>query len=494
MERNGSHALKCIYTNIDGLNSTKGSELNIIVHRESPDIVCLAETKLTDNCTLSQFVDCADYHVFRKDRRIGCGGGVLIMVKKPISSDELLNEAWDDVEVVVCQLRFGRHLLIVACMYRPPGSQLNYNAQIRKSLRAVTASKQDQVLICGDFNYREINWHDNEVNGGVFSEQAKFLDECANSYLYQHVMDFTRVRGEDRPSVLDLVLTRNELEVTKLEYVAPIGSSDHCLLSFLFSIEGATCSYNHTPRRNFQKGNYAKASKIFDDVNWENILSQKRVNDAWDIFLTHYQNAISQTVPFYPDTRRKQGKKKWITREVLKHVRKKEEAWVRLRKNRKSKRLKEIYTQIRNTATRVVRKAKFDFEHKLAREIKSDPKGFYSYARSKTSIKEEILMVKREDGSMTKNLAETCEEMNDQFQKVFNRTGNITPTGIDSYNGVILESCDVAIDNVLNALLQLKTPSAPGPDGVHPTVLKSCARSLAKPMSIIFQKSLDARS
>ena len=75
-------------------------------------------------------------------------------------------------------------------------------------------------------------WHGSEVNGGLCSEQAKFSDECANSFLYQHVMNFTRVRGNDLPSVLDLVLTRNELEVTELEYVAPIGSSDHCALSF----------------------------------------------------------------------------------------------------------------------------------------------------------------------------------------------------------------------------------------------------------------------
>ena len=197
---------------------------------------------------------------------------------------------------------------------------------------------------------------------------------------------------------------------------------------FLFSIEGVTCSHKHNQgRRNFQKGDYAKASKMFGDVSWENILSQKSVNDAWDIFFTHYQQVIGQTVPYYPDMRGNQGKKKWITREVLKHVQKKEEAWVKFRRNRKSRRLREVYTQIGNTATRIVRKAKFDFQHKLAQEIRATPKAFYSYARSKTTIKEEILMVKRKDGKMTRNLEETCEEMNEQFQKVFNRTSDITP-------------------------------------------------------------------
>ena len=79
------------------------------------------------------------------------------MVKKSVTSTQLLKEVWDDVEAVVCQLRFRRHILIVACMYRPPGSQLYYNTQIRKSLHAVATSKQDQVLFCGDFNCKEIN-------------------------------------------------------------------------------------------------------------------------------------------------------------------------------------------------------------------------------------------------------------------------------------------------------------------------------------------------
>ena len=110
-----------------------------------------------------------------------------------------------------------------------------------------------------------------------------------------------------------------------------------------------------------------------------------------------------------------------------KHVQKKEEAWARFRKNRKSRRLREVYTQIRNIVTRIVRKAKFDFEYKLTQEIRATPKTFYLYACSKTTNKEEILMVKRKDGKMTRKLKETCEEIKEQFQKVFNRTSDITP-------------------------------------------------------------------
>ena len=43
-----------------------------------------------------------------------------------------------------------------------------------------------------------------------------------------------------------------------------------------------------------------------------------------------------------------------------------------------------------NNATKTVKKAKGDFEMKLAAKIKRDSKSFFSYARSKLRTKEEI--------------------------------------------------------------------------------------------------------
>ena len=139
-----------------------------------------------------------------------------------------------------------------------------------------------------------------------------------------------------------------------------------------------------------------------------------------------------------------------------------------------------------------VRRAKSEFEHKLAQDIKTNPRAFYAYARSKTTIREDVLMVKKSDGQLTETLRETCEEMNEQFQKVFNKTDGIAPPRIDCLSQNKLLNCDVDAAKVEHLLRQLKTPSAPGPDGVDPIVLRSCAKSLAKPLSIIFKKSLDA--
>ena len=149
--------LTCIYTNIDGLNCIKGSELNIVIQQESPDIVFVTETKLSAKCIVTQYVDCAEYNIFRKDRDTGLGGGILIMVKNKLYVTQLFNDSWKDVEAVVCQLRIGRNLINLACMYRPPDSPSSYNAGVRQSIQAISSMYQGQTLICGDFNFKEIN-------------------------------------------------------------------------------------------------------------------------------------------------------------------------------------------------------------------------------------------------------------------------------------------------------------------------------------------------
>ena len=43
----------------------------------------------------------------------------------------------------------------------------------------------------------------------------------------------------------------------------------------------------------------------------------------------------------------------------------------------------------------------------------------------------------------------------------------------------------------MKKLQQLHTDKSPGPDSIHPLLLKECAAALAKPLSLIFQQSYD---
>jgi len=50
---------------------------------------------------------------------------------------------------------------------------------------------------------------------------------------------------------------------------------------------------------------------------------------------------------------------------------------------------------------------------------------------------------------------------------------------------------NVTRDIVFNKLKNLKSSKSPGPDGIHPRVLKETAVPLCNPLSVLFKRSLE---
>ena len=361
---------------------------------------------------------------------------------------------------------------------------------VRRITPAGTCTRQ--VLLCGDFNYGEINWDSNKGKG---RSSRKFLNVCQDCFLYQHIAAFTRCRGDDKPSLLDLVFTKNNLDVESIKYGPPIGKSDHCVLSFKFCIDGgeAAAMSENVQKLNYHKGKYAKASTLFESIPWEAELMGKGVETMWATFLHIYNSVVNQCVPVYNVNKGKR-KRKWMNMQLLKMIQKKEEAWRRYRSNTRSNKLRKNYQRIRNDVTTEVRRAKFEYEHRLAKEVKSNPKAFFSYARSKTTVKENVLFVKKSDGQLTTSLKETCGVLNSEFQKVFTKPTRSSHSLPSHATPKVkqLTDIDISVDQVKNLMKNLKAQSAAGPDGIHPRVLRECADVLSMPITIIFEHSLRA--
>ena len=64
-----------------------------------------------------------------------------------------------------------------------------------------------ELVILGDFNYKEINWEENTVSG---DDQTKFIECIQQNFLTQHVTEITRFRGNDIPSRVDLIFSKEE--------------------------------------------------------------------------------------------------------------------------------------------------------------------------------------------------------------------------------------------------------------------------------------------
>ena len=95
-------------------------------------------------------------------------------------------------------------------------------------------------------------------------------------------------------------------------------------------------------------------------------------------------------------------------------------------------------------------------------------------------------------GELKNNDQEKCEILNNFFNSVFT-TENDEDIPDFTYEKDIpnpLFNCIVSIKEFEKALLNLNINKSPGPDNFHPKLLKYSAESLAKPLKILFDKTL----
>ena len=109
---------------------------------------------------------------------------------------------------------------------------------------------------------------------------------------YQHVRESTRGRGNDKPSVLDLVLSNQEGIVDSVDIGAPLGASDHGLINVTFRSH----IDEEPPKLIFQyeKADYDKMREPLD-VAWQEVFFEPSVIDnigeQWNIFSKIYYEA-----------------------------------------------------------------------------------------------------------------------------------------------------------------------------------------------------------
>ena len=144
------------------------------------------------------------------------------------------------------KLNFKDHLLVeihlsrndsilCGCIYRSPTREKEASLESINQVCDILAKASERndayLLICGDFNYREIDW-ENESSNEKSEHCSSFLNTIQGCFLHQHVTGPTRYRHREEPSLLDLVLSNGEGMVYNHAHEPGLGDSDHITLTF----------------------------------------------------------------------------------------------------------------------------------------------------------------------------------------------------------------------------------------------------------------------
>ena len=121
-------------------------------------------------------------------------------------------------EVCLLEIRLrGGDVLLFGCIYRSPtGSDISSenNDRLNRLLACISNKRYSHICLTGDFNYRDINWTTWSTPNSENSDDSKFIEAIRDAFLHQHVENTTRRRGNDDPSLLDVVLTNEDMQVS----------------------------------------------------------------------------------------------------------------------------------------------------------------------------------------------------------------------------------------------------------------------------------------
>ena len=143
-------------------------------------------------------------------------------------------------------------------MYLPQCPTVNDNStennnKLNTLINDISSTKKySHKCFVGDFNFPTINWENWTTKHLEDSKEEKFLNALRDSFLHQNVDEPTRCRGNDDPSLVDLILTGEANQAQNMEYLSPLGKSDHSVLTF--SIK---CNADGKPKS--ERFNYEKA-------------------------------------------------------------------------------------------------------------------------------------------------------------------------------------------------------------------------------------------
>ena len=190
-----NYKLKVLYTNVDQFLN-KRDHLLVHIAGNTPDLIVISEMlpkvpHAVINLSLITLPDYHNYLNFDPDNYDSsltsiCRVGIFVHHKLQASQIYFNIPHFEDHVWVNIKLR-GSDSRLVGCIYRSPSSDIDTSTISLCSLFA-NINNYSHLLICGDFNYKEISWSDFSGTTNNCHIES-FLDVVDDLFLFQHVTE-----------------------------------------------------------------------------------------------------------------------------------------------------------------------------------------------------------------------------------------------------------------------------------------------------------------
>ena len=249
--------IKCMFFNADTLTN-KIAEFEFIVKEHKPLIIGVNEVlpKNFKRLIYPEEFQLANYEMIThpnvENNSNRCS---ILYVHKSLTFKQIVPDTLFEENIMIEIKLQNDNKLLCGNFYRRGDCSSENNDNLIKLLHEMNHKGYSHLLYMGDFNLPGIDWDTWSYNStNVLNYENQFIECLRDCYLFQHITQFTRKRGSDYPSVLDLVFTNEENMVQDVELIAPVGKSDHSKV--LFNFVGEICKKSPHIQTFYHKGNY----------------------------------------------------------------------------------------------------------------------------------------------------------------------------------------------------------------------------------------------
>lgn len=463
---------------------SKTEQLEHLLTDSNIDYLCLTETWLTPTTPLSVF-NIPGYNVYRRDRRKGKGGGVLIYVKDSIQSQQIVFPE-NNLECVGVKLTLSPEMYFaVFAVYRPPTATNEFYDCLNVILKQYGKM---EVILMGDFN---LNWQDK-------TRRKKLKDIAKTFQMTQMIHKPTRITKSSQ-TLLDLIFTNKPDRIRKI-YNLITGLSDHNL-----TLVSRKLSKTRFKNQNSMKGksmpfiaskDMALIENEIKQINWHDTIGSLPCEPACADLMSTIKGIILK----YTRKRGKKTNKKynlpWFNINLWELMKKRDAS---LKKFLKSKLNTDhlIFKSLRNKVTQQLRKARANFFLNVISEAKGNSKKLWKsidklLGREKSANKHLKLMV---DGCIQDDDKIIAECFNDYFINSVREMSLSSPkiqlTQALTCNDSAFKFSLINTEKVENVISLLSNSKAKDIYGCDTAFLKQHKTSIMIPLVMIINKSFN---
>ena len=240
-----------------------------------------------------------------------------------------------------------------------------------------------------------------------------------------------------------------------------------------------------SPGRKFWRLNPQTLTQEASQIDWA-LSSKTDLDCCWHTFLAKIRQ-LESLAPLMRDRPVTQCPP-WFDKDLRSCIRKRKRLWDKFMSTRCDADYVE-YRTVRNQCTSMKRRKRELFERQLANTSQGTPKRLYAYIRRRVKSSSPVPTLKNSVGENIESDSCKAAVLAGQYNSVYKVESSDPPTLQQS--DMILPEISVNPEAVRLLLEGLDVQSSPGPDNIHPLMLKTLSKIINIPLAEIFQLSLN---